>query len=251
MEQRVAVITGAGAGIGAAIAGRLADDGHHVVLTDQNFESADAAASKIVARGLSAQALHMDVSALVSIEGAFDVVARQHGRCDILVNNAGVATTHSFIDFPDDAWQATLDINVTGAFRCSQRAARMMVPRGWGRVVNISSISGIRAGIGRTAYGTSKAALHGLTRQMCIELAPYGITANAIAPGPIETALAQDLHTQATRRELCRLVPAGHYGSTEVIAGAVAFLASDEASYINGQTIPVDGGLTAAGVLQI
>jgi 3-oxoacyl-[acyl-carrier protein] reductase len=251
MEQRLAVVSGAGAGIGSAIAERLSQDGHHVVLTDRDLQAAEETTAKIRALGFSAQALQMDVGQLASIDEAFGAVARDHGRCDILVNNAGVAKTHSFLDFPDDEWQATLNINLTGAFRCSQRATRLMMLHHWGRVVNISSISGMRAGVGRTAYGTSKAGLNGLTRQIAIELASYGITANSVAPGPIETTLAQKLHTEATRRELCRLVPAGHYGRPESIAATVAFLATDEAVFINGHTLPVDGGLMAAGVLSI
>jgi 3-oxoacyl-[acyl-carrier protein] reductase len=249
--QRLAIVTGAGSGIGAAIAERLGEAGHHVVLTDRDLAAAADITAKMLARGCRARTLQMDLGQLASVDETFDIVEHDHGRCDILVNNAATAKTHPFLEYPDDEWQDTISINVTGAFRCSQRAARLMMRHGWGRVVNISSVSGMRAGVGRTAYGTSKAALNGLTRQIAIELAPYGITANSIAPGPIETPLAQELHTEQTRRELCRLVPAGQYGRPEWIAAAVAFLSSDEAAYINGHTLPVDGGMMAAGVLRI
>jgi NAD(P)-dependent dehydrogenase (short-subunit alcohol dehydrogenase family) len=126
-----------------------------------------------------------------------------------------------------------------------------MVKNGWGRIVNISSISGIRAGAGRTAYGTSKSAVIGLTRQMAIELAQHGITVNSVAPGPVDTPMTQAIHSEETRQSYYRLVPMRRYGSTDEIAAAVSFLASDEASYITGHVIPVDGGFVAGGVLDI
>ncbi|WP_416061852.1 SDR family NAD(P)-dependent oxidoreductase [Rhodococcus indonesiensis] len=251
MERRIAFVTGAGAGIGAAIAERLAEDGHHVIASDRDVDSAKEVAAKLTELGYSAESLALDVGDTTSIDAAFDQVEREHGRCDILVNNAGVATTFDFLDFPVDHWERTLRINVTGPFHCSRRAARLMRDRNWGRIVNISSVSGLRAGVGRTAYGTSKSALNGLTRQIAVELAPFGITANAVAPGPTETALAREVHTQTTRDELCRLLPGGQYGSPASIAAAVSFLASEGADFVNGQVLPVDGGMTAAGVLRI
>lgn len=249
MDQRVALVTGAGSGIGEAIATRLAADGLHVVVTDRDGAAAAATAEDLGRAGLSTAHRILDVAILEDIDATFEWMDSTYGRCDVLVNNAGVARGFAFLDFPDEDWQQTLAVNVTGAFRCSQRAARLMVRSGWGRVINIGSVSGSRAGVGRAAYGTSKAAISGLTRQIAVELAPFGITANEVAPGPIDTPLARSFHSAEAREALCRLVPAGHYGSPESIAAAVSFLASDDAHYVNGHTLPVDGGMTIAGVL--
>lgn len=249
MSTRIAFVTGAAAGIGAAITEHLAAQGNHVILADLNLDAAQHLAQTLVDRGATAEAVQLDVGNNTSITETFSWLADAHGRCDILVNNAGIARTYPFVEYPDDHWLATLNVNVTGAFRCGQYAARMMLEHEWGRIINITSISGIRAGVGRTAYGTSKAALIALTKQMAIELAPHGITANSVAPGPIETPLSREVHTQATRDAYTNHVPAHRYGTPDEVASAVGFLASDAAAYINGHVIPVDGGFVAAGML--
>jgi NAD(P)-dependent dehydrogenase (short-subunit alcohol dehydrogenase family) len=166
------------------------------------------------------------------------------------VNNAGIAKTFPFLDFPLDNWLATMNINLTGTLLCSQRAARLMVPRRWGRIINIASVAGMRAvGKGRTAYGTSKAAVIGLTRQIASELAEHGITANAIAPGPVDTPMTEVLHSPAFRDAYTGAIPMKRYGRPDEIAAAVSFLASENAAYITGATIPVDGGFMSAGAL--
>ena len=171
-NTRIAVVTGAAMGIGAAIAVQLARDGMTVLVSDVNLQEAEKTAQGLCDAGMSAAALQMDVGAVDSISAAFASIDAKYGRCDVLVNNAGIAKTFPFIEFPLDNWLATLNINLTGTLLCSQHAARLMVRRRWGRIINIASVAGMRAvGKGRTAYGTSKAAVIGLTRQIASELA--------------------------------------------------------------------------------
>jgi 3-oxoacyl-[acyl-carrier protein] reductase len=249
--RRIALVTGAGAGIGAAIAARLARDGCMVIAADINEQSASETAKRLTGEGLPASALQMDVGDAASIAAGFASVAKRHERCDILVNNAGVGRGFPFLDYPLEDWHRTMAINVTGTMLCGQHAARLMKRHGWGRIVNVASASGFRASLARTAYGTSKAAVIGLTRQMAVELAPLGITANAIAPGPVDTPMTREFQSPVMRKNLIRGIPAGRYGTPEEMAAMVSFLASEDAAYVTGHTFPVDGGLLAAGVLEI
>src|ERR1700751_1435012 len=249
-DTKFALVTGAAMGIGAAIAEQLARDGMTVLVSDINLEEADKTARSFRDRGLSAQALKLDVGLPASVDAAFDHVAKTYGRCDVIVNNAGIAKTFPFVDFPLENWLSTLNINVTGTLLCSQRAARLMLPRRWGRIINIASVAGMRAvGKGRTAYGTSKAAVIGLTRQIASELAELGITANAIAPGPVDTPMTEVLHSADFKAAYTSAIPMKRYGRPAEIAAAVSFLASEGAAYVTGTVIPVDGGFMSAGAL--
>jgi 3-oxoacyl-[acyl-carrier protein] reductase len=249
-DSKVAIVTGAAMGIGAAIAEQLALDGMTVLVSDINREEAEKTAGRFRDDGLSVQALQLDVAQPASVDAAFDQVAKTYGRCDVMVNNAGIAKTFPFVDFPLDNWLATMNVNVTGTLLCSQRAARLMVPKRWGRIINIASVAGMRAvGKGRTAYGTSKAAVIGLTRQIATELAEEGITANAIAPGPVDTPMTEVLHAQAFRAAYTSAIPMKRYGRPTEIASLVSFLASESSAYITGVAIPVDGGFMSAGAL--
>jgi NAD(P)-dependent dehydrogenase (short-subunit alcohol dehydrogenase family) len=250
-DQRIAVITGGAAGIGEAIARRLSDDGFMIVIADLDGKRAESVAIEITGRGGQAIGRRLDVSMPESVAAMFAWLADDLGRCDVLVNNAGVASTAPLEELPLERWESTIAVNVTGALLTTQHAVPLMKKRGRGHIVNISSISGVRASAGRIAYGTSKAAIIGLTRQLAIELALDNITVNSVAPGPVDTATARAAHTEATRHSYVRLIPMKRYGSPEEIAAAVSFLCSDDASYITGHTIPVDGGFLAAGVLEI
>ena len=246
--QRVAVITGGAMGIGGASAHHLASSGHHVIIADRDRTATDQTVAALRAQGHQADAVTMDVSLPASIESGFKEIETLAGRCDILVNSAGVATVASFIDFKLEEFQRTMNINVTGTLLCSQHAARLMVKNQWGRIINIASVAGMRAvGKGRTAYGTSKGAVIALTRQMAVELAEHGITANAVCPGPVDTPLTQKLHSAQFRQEYAKAIPMERYGSVDEIAAVVQFLASEPASYITGIAMPVDGGFLSSG----
>ena len=248
LTQRVAIVTGGAMGIGAQVCECLAVAGHLVLVADLDIQAATATADRLVQAGGKAIALTMDVGRPESIAQAFAQVERDFGRCDILVNCAGIAKVFPFLDFPLDNFIATMNVNVTGTLLCSQAAARLMLRRHWGRIVNIASVAGIRAvGTGRTAYGTSKAAVIALTRQMAVELAEYGITANAVAPGPVDTPMTRALHTDKFREEYAKAIPMNRYGTTAEVAAAVMYLVSDAASYTSGVVLPVDGGFLASG----
>jgi len=247
-SQRVAVVTGGAMGIGAAVCQQLAKSGFTIVVADLDATAATAMARSLASDGHAAQAIQMDVGQPESIAMGFSRIAGQHGRCDVIVNCAGIAKVFPFLDFPLDNFIATMNVNVTGTLLCSQHAARLMTKNRWGRIVNIASVAGMRAvGKGRTAYGTSKGAVIALTRQMAVELADYGITANAVAPGPVDTPMTQVLHTEKFRAEYASAIPMKRYGTTSEVASAVSYLVSEEASYVSGIVMPVDGGFLSAG----
>jgi len=189
-----------------------------------------------------------DVSEPKQVKAAIAKVFRRFRRIDALVNNAGVALFKPILKTTAKEWSRVLDVNLSGPFYCTQACAPIMLKNGGGAVVNITSISGLRASSLRVAYGTSKAALDHLTKQQAAELGNLGIRVNAVAPGPVDTAMARKVHTADIRADYHDAIPLNRYGTEEEIAQAVAFLCSDAASYINGQTLAVDGGFDAAGI---
>lgn len=248
-DTRVVVVTGGAAGIGAAIADRFCNDGYLVVIADINEAAARARARVLRGRGHQSIAEPVDVSSSDSINQLFQQIQTRVGYCDVLINNAGIAGSTPLEELPLRQWEKTLSVNVTGTLLASRAVLPLMRLRGQGRIVNMASVSGLRAGIGRTAYGTSKAAVIGLTRQMAVELAGERITVNTVAPGPVDTAMTRQFYTPAMREGWRQQIPAGRFGTPEEVAAAFAFLASPESSYITGHTLPVDGGFMSAGVL--
>ena len=248
LKDRVAIVTGGGSGLGAGIAKRFAAEGASVVCADINVENAEAVAGEIAATQAKSLAIGLDVTDYAASEQLTARTVEHFGKVDIIVNSAGIASHMPFLEAKPEDFQRIMRVNLEGTLYCAQHAAREMVKQGYGRIINIASVAGLRAGIGRTGYGTSKAAVIGLTRQMALELGPLGVTANAIGPGPVETPLTAVAHSDVTREAYLDLIPVGRYGQTEEMADAAAFLAGEQAAYMNGHILYVDGGYTAIGI---
>jgi meso-butanediol dehydrogenase/(S,S)-butanediol dehydrogenase/diacetyl reductase len=248
----VAFVTGAARGIGLAIARWFFHQGHRVAVIDNDASTLTATETtlraELGARASDLLVIHGDVSDPSHVAAAVQRIASTFGRLDALVNNAGVASFKPIGDTTFDEWRWVMATNLDGPFLCVQACAPLMLKGGGGAVVNIASISGLRASTLRVAYGTSKAALIHLTKQQAVEYGNAGLRVNAIAPGPVETEMAKKVHTPAIRADYHDTIPLARYGSLEEIANAVGFLCSPQASYINGQVLAVDGGFDAAGV---
>jgi 3-oxoacyl-[acyl-carrier protein] reductase len=238
---RTAVVTGASRGIGRAIAARLARDGYDVAFTySSDADGAALTKAEIEATGRRALALRADVRDSTAVDAAFAEVVSEFGPIAALVNNAGVRNDNLAVRSSDEQWTETIDANLSGAFYCSRAALRSMMRERWGRIVMISSVTGLHGNPGQAAYGASKAGLIGMARTLAKEYARKGITVNTVAPGPIDTAMIEGV-----AEKIVEAVPAARAGTTEEVAAAVSFLVSDEAAYVNGAVLPVDGGMSA------
>lgn len=246
------LVTGAGSGIGRACAHAFAQAGAHVIAVDLD---PDAAASTVasIRQACTAHAgatkCHLDITDESAVRAAMAGLLAQH-RIDILVNSAGVGAVRDFLQTEMALLDRLIAVNLRGTFLCGQIVAQSMVDRGVaGVIVNIGSASGARGNAGRAAYGATKAAVENLTQVMAVELASRGIRVNAVAPGPIETPLVRAVHSPEVRQAWLSELPVNRYGSTDDVAQAVLYLASDRASYINGHVLYVDGGFHAAGIM--
>ena len=242
LTGRVALVTGSTRGIGRAVAARLVREGAVVVVTGRDEQVAAAVAEELDGDGGRAIGLPLEVSRLESVDQLICEVNERLGGIDILVNNAGITRDTLLMRMSDEDWDHVVDINLRGAFRCTKGALRGMLKKRWGRVINISSVVGIIGNPGQTNYAASKAALIGFTKSLAREVASRGITVNAVAPGYIESDMTAAL-SKEQRDAIAERIPQGRVGTPEEVAGCVAFLASDDASYITGHTLVVDGGM--------
>ena len=248
LKDKVAIVTGGARGIGLAVAKAFAREGAAVVIADVNFDGAKQSADVLASTGSRALPVAVNVADAASVQAMIAAVLKAYGRIDILMNNAGVGGNTPFLETSLEDWNRIVSINLTGAFLVAQAAAREMVRGGGGKIVNIASLSGQRGGNGRAAYGSAKAGLELLTKVMAVELAQHNINVNNIAPGAIETEMAKFAHDAATRAAYNYLIPMTRYGTPEEVADAAVFLCSDEARYVHGHTLNVDGGFREAGL---
>jgi NAD(P)-dependent dehydrogenase (short-subunit alcohol dehydrogenase family) len=250
LTGRVAFVTGGTSGIGRALALGLAEAGADVVPSSRRREQVDAAAAEIEARGRRTVRVASDVTDRPSLEAALAAVVKGLGRVDILVNCAGRTKRQPTLDLPEEDWNAIIETNLTGTLRACQVFGRHMLERGYGRIINIASLSSYVALLEVTAYVASKAAVAGLTKSLAIEWGPRGVNVNAIAPGVFRTPLNTALLDSPRGQELLLRTPLKRFGKVEELAGAAVFLASEAASFVNGEVLVVDGGFLASGVNQ-
>jgi NAD(P)-dependent dehydrogenase (short-subunit alcohol dehydrogenase family) len=250
LQGKVALVTGARRGMGRSHALALAGQGAKVVITDIDLAECEVVADEVREKGGDVICFKLDVSNKADVDHVFDKVIEKYGRLDILVNNAGIYESHPFLEMTEAEWDRTLDINLKGEFLCAQRAAKEMAKNKLGRIINIASIAsgGVGVGIaGGSQYTASKGGIIGMSETLAIELAPLGINVNVIAPGAIDTPMvgAANIPKEAMDAMLAG-VPLKRIGRPEEVSAAVVFLASDEASYVTGATLYVDGGWLAA-----
>lgn len=242
LKDKVAIVTGGAQGIGRAIAATFAQEGAAVVIMDVNKEGAEALAQEITSQGGRALAVEADVRSEDDAQKVVDATLKNFQHIDILVNNAGIVRDYLVVSMKPKDWQDVIDINLGGVYNFSKKVIRPMLMAKSGKIINLASLAGITGGRGQANYAASKAGIIAFTRALALELAPKGITVNAVAPGMVVTQMSERVRS-FTQDKVKSLIPLARYGQPEDIARAVLFLASPDADYITGQVIVVDGGL--------
>jgi NAD(P)-dependent dehydrogenase (short-subunit alcohol dehydrogenase family) len=245
LKDRGAVVTGGGSGIGEGIARALAAEGCKLCIWDRDASAAQKTASSLTAAGIIAQSTAVDVGDPTAVEWACSETIAKFGRLDVLVNAAGVLSTGLVADLPVTEWQRIAQINLAGVIYCVKAAIPVMKQQRHGRIINIASVSAMRGGgsVGNTLYGTTKAGVVALTMGLARELGPFSITANALAPAVVDTAMTHTALTEEAKRRILERIPLGRLAQLSDIADIATFLASERAGFITGTTIPVDGGI--------
>ncbi len=241
-SERVSIVTGASQGIGTAIAKELSREGSEVILVDVQIEKLEEVAEGIRTEGGKALSYRADVSRADETAGVVEAVLKEHQKIDHLVNNAGITRDNLLMRMKEEEWDAVLAVNLKGIFNFSRAVIRNMISNRYGRIVNISSVVGLMGNVGQTNYSASKAGVIGFTKSLAREVASRGITVNAVAPGYVATAMTEDL-PQSVKETFLGLIPMKRFATPEEIAHMVKFLLSDEAAYITGQVININGGL--------
>jgi len=242
MENKAAIVTGSGRGIGKAIALKLAQDKMNIVICDIDDDSMNAAVKQIEQSGVKAIAVKVDVTNIEQVTHLFDEAIKAFGRVDVLVNNAGITRDNLLIRMQESEWDAVISVNLKGSFNCLKAAAKIMMKQRSGKIVNVSSVVGVMGNVGQANYAASKGGVISLTKSAAKELAARNITVNAVAPGYIETEMTKNLH-DSIKEAFLSLVPLKRPGQPEDIANVVSFLVSPAADYITGQVIHIDGGM--------
>jgi len=242
LKGQVVMVTGGARGIGKAIAGKFAAMGADLVIADVSLETADETAKELSQKGIRAKAAKLDVSKSAEVAKVFEEAVKDFGRVDILVNNAGITRDGLLLRMKEEDWDLVLSINLKGVFLCTKEAVKVMVKQRYGRIINIASVVAFMGNPGQANYSASKAGIVGLTKTTAREYANRGITANAVAPGFISTAMTDAL-SENIRQEMLKSIPLGKFGSVDDVASAVAFFALPDNGYITGQVIHVNGGM--------
>ncbi|WP_136657798.1 SDR family NAD(P)-dependent oxidoreductase [Nitratireductor sp. XY-223] len=250
LKGHTAIVTGGASGIGLATARMLAALDASVVIADLNEEAGHGAVAELTADGRKAIFVRADVADADDVNALVAATLEKFGSLEILMHFAGIGMEQGALDTTRENWDRITGVNLTGSFLMMQAAGRVMVENGYGRIVAMSSMAGIRGGTGRTAYAASKGGVAAMMRVMSVEWAKSGVTVNALAPGAIETALVKKMHDAETRRAYLAGIPMDRYGTPEEVAAAAVYLALPQSGYITGVTLPVDGGFDASGVIK-